>query len=158
MATRQLVRNATVFDSAAGRLRPGCQIVIEGERIAAVSEQALQVDDAARIIDAGGRVVLPGLIFVWEWWRGDGAATAKPGAHVGGYDTVHGAPLMAAWVPSRAGRVVTLNMYPPSGALRADFWDPASDGITTVRWKETGGPPVEQFDAADLDDAVAVVG
>jgi len=62
MAARQLVRNATVFDSAAGRLRPGCQIVIEGERIAAVSEQALQVDDVAQTIDAGGRVVLPGLI------------------------------------------------------------------------------------------------
>ena len=62
MATRQLVRNATVFDSAAGRLRPGCQIVIEGERIVAVSETPLQVDDAAQVIDAGGRVVLPGLI------------------------------------------------------------------------------------------------
>jgi len=62
VATRQLVRNASVFDSAAGRLRPGCQIVIEGERIAAVSEQALQVDDVARTIDVGGRVVLPGLI------------------------------------------------------------------------------------------------
>ena len=62
MAARRLVHNATVFDSAAGRLRPGCRIVIEGERIAAVSEQALQVDDVAQTIDAGGRVVLPGLI------------------------------------------------------------------------------------------------
>jgi imidazolonepropionase-like amidohydrolase len=32
--------------------------VIEGERIAAVTQQALQVDDAQRI-DAGGRIVLP---------------------------------------------------------------------------------------------------
>jgi imidazolonepropionase-like amidohydrolase len=62
MATRQLVRNATVFDSAAGRLRPGCQIVIEGERIVAVGETPLQVGDVAQVIDAGGRVVLPGLI------------------------------------------------------------------------------------------------
>jgi len=62
MATRQLVRNATVFDSVAGRLRPGCQIVIEGERIVAVSDEPLQVDDVAQAIDAGGRVVLPGLI------------------------------------------------------------------------------------------------
>ncbi len=59
---RQLIRNATVFDSAAGRLRPGCQIVIEGERIDCVSEQACPVDDVGRSIDAGGRVVLPGLI------------------------------------------------------------------------------------------------
>ena len=61
MAARQLIRNATVFDSAAGRLRPGCQIVIEGARIAAVSEAPLQIDDVAQVIDAGGRVVLPGL-------------------------------------------------------------------------------------------------
>ena len=62
MATRQLVRNATVFDSAAGRLRPGSQIVIEGERSSPSAQEPLQVDDAAQTIDAGGRVVLPGLI------------------------------------------------------------------------------------------------
>jgi imidazolonepropionase-like amidohydrolase len=62
VGTRQLVRNATVFDSVAGRLRPGCQIVIDGDHIAAVGEEPLQVDDVARTIDAGGRVVLPGLI------------------------------------------------------------------------------------------------
>jgi imidazolonepropionase-like amidohydrolase len=62
MPQRLLIRNASVFDSAAGRLRPHCKIVIEGERIAAVSEAAIQVDDAARIIDVAGRVVLPGLI------------------------------------------------------------------------------------------------
>jgi imidazolonepropionase-like amidohydrolase len=62
MAQRLLIRNASVFDSAAGRLRPRCQIVIEGERFAAVSEESMQVDDTARIIDVAGRVVLPGLI------------------------------------------------------------------------------------------------
>ena len=62
MAVRQLVRNATVFDSAAGTLRPGCQIVIEGERIAAVTDEPITVGDVAHPIDAAGRVVLPGLI------------------------------------------------------------------------------------------------
>ncbi len=61
MSQRQVVRNATVFDSAAGRLLPNSQIVIEGERIAAVTSEPVQVDDA-QVIDAGGRVVLPGLI------------------------------------------------------------------------------------------------
>jgi imidazolonepropionase-like amidohydrolase len=60
--TRQVIRNATVFDSAAGVLRPGCTIVIEGDRFAAVTQQAIEVDDVARHIDAEGRVVLPGLI------------------------------------------------------------------------------------------------
>jgi imidazolonepropionase-like amidohydrolase len=59
---RQVIRNATVFDSAAGVLRPHSTIVIEGERIAQVTQEAIAVDDAARVIDAEDRVVLPGLI------------------------------------------------------------------------------------------------
>jgi imidazolonepropionase-like amidohydrolase len=61
-AARQVIRNAKVFDSAKGVLRPHCQIVIEGERIVAVSDEPMQVDDVARSIDVAGRVVLPGLI------------------------------------------------------------------------------------------------
>ena len=58
---RQVVVNARLFDSASGTLRPHTTIVIEGERISAVTQEPLQVDGAERI-DAAGRVVLPGLI------------------------------------------------------------------------------------------------
>ena len=58
---RQAVVNATLFDSAAGVLRPHTTLVIEGGRVAAVTQEPIRVDDAERI-DAGGRVVLPGLI------------------------------------------------------------------------------------------------
>ena len=58
---RQAVVNARLFDSASGTLRPHSTVVIEGERIVAVTQQALQVD-VAELIDADGRVVLPGLI------------------------------------------------------------------------------------------------
>ena len=58
---RQAVVNARLFDSASGTLRPHSTVVIEGQRIVAVTQEALQVDDA-ELIDAGGRVVLPGLI------------------------------------------------------------------------------------------------
>ena len=61
MARRQVIRNANLFDSAAGAFRPRSTIVIEGERIAAVTQEAIQVDDAITI-DAAGRAVLPGLI------------------------------------------------------------------------------------------------
>jgi imidazolonepropionase-like amidohydrolase len=61
VAARQVVRNANLFDSAAGVMRPGSTIVIEGDRIVAVTQQAMPVDDAV-VIDAGGRSVLPGLI------------------------------------------------------------------------------------------------
>ena len=58
---RQVVVNARLFDTASGTLRPHTTIVIEGERISAVTQEPLQVDGAERI-DAAGRVVLPGLI------------------------------------------------------------------------------------------------
>ena len=61
MTQRQLIRDANVFDSASGSLVRGQQIVIEDQRIVFVGGNATQVDDA-RVIDAGGRVVLPGLI------------------------------------------------------------------------------------------------
>jgi len=59
---RQVIRNARLFDSAAGVLRAHSTLVIEGERIAAVTQQALQVHDVGREIDAQGRVVVPVLI------------------------------------------------------------------------------------------------
>ncbi len=59
--TRQAVVNATLFDSAAGVLRAHTTLVIEGGRVAAVTQEPIRVDDA-QVIDAGGRVVLPGLI------------------------------------------------------------------------------------------------
>jgi imidazolonepropionase-like amidohydrolase len=62
MSLRQVIRNANLFDSVAGVLRPHSTVVIEGDRIAAVTQEPVQVDDAALVIDAAGRVVLPGLI------------------------------------------------------------------------------------------------
>ncbi len=61
MKPRQAIINARLFDSASGQLLPHSSIVIEGERVAAVTQEPWQVQDAA-VIDAGGRVVLPGLI------------------------------------------------------------------------------------------------
>jgi len=61
MAARQVVINARPFDSAAGVVGPLSRIVIDGRRIMAVTAEPVQVDDAL-VIDAGGRVVLPGLI------------------------------------------------------------------------------------------------
>ncbi len=61
MLLRQVIRNANVFDSVAGVMRPGSSIVIEGERIVAVTQEPIAVD-AAQVIDVAGRAVLPGLI------------------------------------------------------------------------------------------------
>ena len=58
---RLSIVNARPFDSPNGVIGPLSTIVIEGSRIAAISAQPLQVDDAQQF-DAAGRVVLPGLI------------------------------------------------------------------------------------------------
>jgi len=58
---RQVIVNARLFDSASGTLRPHCTLVVENRRISAVTQEPVRVDDAMHI-DAGGRVVLPGLI------------------------------------------------------------------------------------------------
>ena len=58
---RQVIVNARPFDSPNGVVGPPSTLVIEGERIVAISAAPLQVDDAVRF-DAAGRVVLPGLI------------------------------------------------------------------------------------------------
>ncbi len=61
MTTRQVILNARLFDSAAGVMRDGSSIVIEGDRVVAVTQEPIDVDDAI-VIDAGGSAVLPGLI------------------------------------------------------------------------------------------------
>ena len=61
MAVRQVIRNANLFDSAAGVFRPRSTIVIEGERIVDVTQESIQIGDAT-VVDAAGRAVLPGLI------------------------------------------------------------------------------------------------
>jgi imidazolonepropionase-like amidohydrolase len=50
-----------VFDSLRGELRPNATVVVEGDTILDVLQDATQVDDALRI-DLAGRTLLPGLI------------------------------------------------------------------------------------------------
>ena len=61
MSHRIAVINARVFDSAAGSLIEACSVVIEGEHIVEVTREPRNFA-AAQVIDAGGRVVLPGLV------------------------------------------------------------------------------------------------
>jgi imidazolonepropionase-like amidohydrolase len=59
-----IIRNARVFDGRSATLRDGAQVHVRGNRIVAIHGPGEGGGDgaAARIIDAGGRVLLPGLI------------------------------------------------------------------------------------------------
>jgi imidazolonepropionase-like amidohydrolase len=59
MAT--LFENATLLDVEAGVLRPGISVLVDGERIAEVSDRPIVTASAERI-DCRGRTLMPGLI------------------------------------------------------------------------------------------------
>lgn len=56
------IRNATLFDSETGTTRSGTTIIVTGDRITAVGpDRSTAVPRGARVIDAKGRAVLPGM-------------------------------------------------------------------------------------------------
>ncbi len=60
-ATTTLLRPAAVFDGVDGRVHPGWQVLVDGERIAAVGP-ALAAPAGTATIDLVGMTLLPGLI------------------------------------------------------------------------------------------------
>jgi imidazolonepropionase-like amidohydrolase len=56
-----LLRNASILDCEAGRVTPGCSVLVEEDRIVEAREGEITAREA-RVIDVGGRVVMPGLI------------------------------------------------------------------------------------------------
>jgi len=57
-----VIRNANLFDSETGTSRPGTTVVVAGNRVQAVGpDGSVAVPEGARVIDAGGRALLPGL-------------------------------------------------------------------------------------------------
>jgi hypothetical protein len=59
-----VLRDATIFDSAAGKMLPHRTVVIAGDVIEAIGtpEQPAKIPPKARTIDCSGRYVIPGLI------------------------------------------------------------------------------------------------
>ncbi len=59
-----IIRNARLLDTDAGALKPGASLRVEGDRIVEVADDGRALAGGADIdvIDAGGRVLMPGLI------------------------------------------------------------------------------------------------
>ncbi len=56
-----LIRNARVFDSEAATLGPASDLLLRSGRIVSISDAGQEQAPAQQVIDAGGRVLLPGL-------------------------------------------------------------------------------------------------
>src|SRR5215472_767039 len=59
-----LFTNTRVFDGRSDALRDGLRILVEEDQIKAVAGGDHPAPDGARVIDCGGRVLMPGLIDV----------------------------------------------------------------------------------------------
>jgi imidazolonepropionase-like amidohydrolase len=57
-----LFKNVRIFDGKSARLAEGMNLLVTGNKIAAVSKEPIATAEAALVIDAGGRVLMPGLI------------------------------------------------------------------------------------------------
>jgi hypothetical protein len=62
--TALVIQGGTVFDSVSGTMRPDCTVVIEGQKIVALGtpERPVALPTNARVIDARGKFIIPGLI------------------------------------------------------------------------------------------------
>src|SRR5690606_24315181 len=61
LAGSLLIRNARVFDSEHARLGEAADVLVRDGRIASISDAGDEDIDADQVLDAGGRVLLPGL-------------------------------------------------------------------------------------------------
>ncbi len=61
-AGRLVVQGGTIVDVREGVLRPNMVVVMEGDRITAVSDQPVTAQPGDRVLDVTGQYVLPGLI------------------------------------------------------------------------------------------------
>jgi imidazolonepropionase-like amidohydrolase len=57
-----VLRNLRLFDGAGSTLREGAQVFVVGARIADIATADVKPPDGAKIIDCGGRTLMPGLI------------------------------------------------------------------------------------------------
>lgn len=57
-----LFKNVRVFDGRSSTLRAGQNVLVEGTRIKAIDGSNQPAPDNARVLDGGGRVLMPGLI------------------------------------------------------------------------------------------------
>jgi len=66
---RLIIRDGTLIDVRTGRLTPNADVVVEGDRIVAVSTGGTQPAQGGTVIDARGKYVLPGLIDLHVHYR-----------------------------------------------------------------------------------------
>ncbi|TXI48651.1 MAG: amidohydrolase [Lysobacter sp.] len=108
-----IIRNARIFDSEAAALGPASDLLLRNGRIVSISDAGQEKAPAQHVIDAGGRVLLPGLYdmhgHIGEWQGGLHLAAGVTTVRDMGNDNASLQRLMAA---ERAGRLMSPSVVP----------------------------------------------
>lgn len=111
-----LFRNARVFDGERLNVCPGQSVLVQGQKITAVADGVLDPPDGARVIDCGGRTLMPGLIDAhWHTMFAGISRTALQVAEIG--DILFGAARQAERTLMR-GFTTVRDMGGPSFSLK----------------------------------------
>ncbi len=113
LAGTTLIRNARVFDSEAATLGPASDVLLRDGRIVSISDAGQEKAPTQQVIDAGGRVLLPGLYdmhgHIGEWQGGLHLAAGVTTVRDMGNDNASLQRLMAA---ERAGKLMSPSVVP----------------------------------------------
>ncbi len=113
LAGATLIRNARIFDSEAATLGAASDVMLRNGRIVSISDAGQQQTPAQHVIDAGGRVLLPGLYdmhgHIGEWQGGLHLAAGVTTVRDMGNDNATLQRLMSA---ERAGKLMSPSVVP----------------------------------------------
>ncbi|MEQ1865060.1 MAG: amidohydrolase family protein [Micropepsaceae bacterium] len=125
-----LIRNARVFDSKKAELGPASDVLLQGGRIVSITATGKRNVKARHVVDAGGRVLLPGLFdmhgHVGQWEGGLNIAAGVTTVRDLGNDN---ALLLQIMAQERAGKLMMPHIV-PAGFIEGRSKNSASGGFT----------------------------
>ena len=168
-AGRLVVQGGTIVDVREGVLRPNMVVVMEGDRITAVSDQPVTAQPGDRVLDVTGQYVLPGLIdahihyegFAPELLLNHGVTTVLDLGNDYEWIKAQAEAIEAGWIPGPRIYYSTphFDASPPAGSPllsqrnHKHFLDDVAAARTaTARYIEDGVSAVKIYE--DLDPAV----
>jgi imidazolonepropionase-like amidohydrolase len=139
--------NAHLIPIAGPEIDRGALVVQDGRIVAVGSMDSVTIPDGAEVIDAAGRVIMPGLVDTHSHIGGPGGGDSSAPMHpeVRVLDSLN--PFASGFRRAVAGGVTTMNVMPGSGHLLSG---------QTIYLKPRGGTTIE--DLFIFDDAGAPMG
>jgi imidazolonepropionase-like amidohydrolase len=131
-----LIRNARVFDATKAELGPASDVLLKGGRIVSIAAAGKRNAKARHVVDAGGRVLLPGLFdmhgHIGKWEGGLNIAAGVTTVRDLGNDNT---TLLQIMAQERAGTLMMPRIV-PAGFIEGKSKMSASGGFTVANLAE----------------------